>query len=245
MSFQKAWIIAQKEFSMIRLKRSLMYSYVILPLLLAIGLPFLVQYLATKNGALPALVIIAFINSFQFFFVILALLLCSITASYSIVGEKIQKSLEPLLSTPATDGEILLGKTLSAFIPSILAIFVGSAIYVALVDKLTYPMLGYFYYPNWSLAIVLLILTPLAMVFSVEVSTMSSSRVTDARGAYQISLVGFAPFFIIYVLSEVQVISLTNTNLLIICSILAAVNVLMYFAVMKTFNRDKILTSWK
>jgi ABC-type Na+ efflux pump permease subunit len=247
MSFKNAWNITQKEFSIIRLKKTLIYFYVILPLALSIGLPLLLWHLL--NGASIRASDIHYItglmDAFEFFFAIIAVILCSYTAAYSIVGEKIQKSLEPLLSTPVSDGEIILGKALSAFIPSFLAVILGNLIYMALMDKVTYTLLRYSYYPNLSIVIVLFLLVPAGIVLSIEVSTVSSSRVGDPRSAYQLSMVGFVPFFIVYLLTEIGVISLTNTILLIISGFVAAADILMYPVVIKTFNRDSILTSWK
>jgi ABC-type Na+ efflux pump permease subunit len=184
-------------------------------------------------------------NAFEFFFATIAVILSSYTAAYSIVGEKIQKSLEPLLSTPVSDGEIILGKAISAFIPSFTAVLLANSIYMALIDRVTYHLLGYSHYPNLSAAIVLLLLVPLGIIISIEVSTMSSARVNDPRSAHQLSMVGSIPFFIVYILTEISVISLTNTTLLIISGIVAAVDVLMYPIVIKTFSREMILTNWK
>ena len=57
-------------------------------------------------------------NTGSTYFVIIPVVLPSIMGSYSIVGEKIEKSLEPLLATPTTDGELLLGKSLATFLPT-------------------------------------------------------------------------------------------------------------------------------
>ncbi|MEM0140338.1 MAG: hypothetical protein QXZ44_07015, partial [Ferroplasma sp.] len=147
--------------------------------------------------------------------------------------------------TPVSDGEVILGKGFSAFIPSILAVALGDVIYMALMDKFTYSLLGYSFYPNWPAAVVLLLLVPLSSILSIEASTVSSSRVNDVRSAYQLSLIAFVPFFIIYVLTEISIITLTGNTLLIIGAIVAAGDLLMYPVAIKTFNRDKILTSWK
>src|SRR5207302_2021429 len=40
-------------------------------------------------------------------------------AAYSVVGERLQGTLEPLLSTPVRREELLLGKALAAFVPSV------------------------------------------------------------------------------------------------------------------------------
>src|SRR3954453_22615811 len=43
----------------------------------------------------------------------------SFVAAYSVVGERQQGTLEPMLSTPIRREELILGKALAAFIPSI------------------------------------------------------------------------------------------------------------------------------
>jgi ABC-type Na+ efflux pump permease subunit len=247
MSFKNAWIVTQKEFSIVRLRKTLIYFYVFIPLVLSIGLPLLVSHIinGTSVRASDIHYITGLMDAFEFFFAIIAVILSSYTAAYSIVGEKIQKSLEPLLSTPISDGEILLGKSLSAFIPTFVAVVLGNSIYMALMDRVTYHLLSYQYYPNLSIVIVLLLLVPVTIIFSVEISTVSSSRVSDPRSSYQLSVAGFIPYFVVYLLTEFGVITLTNTTLLMIAGIVAAVDVLMYFVVIKTFNRDEILTTWK
>jgi ABC-2 type transport system permease protein len=81
------------------------------------------------------------INSFSFWFVIGASLLPVGIASYSLIGEKVQKSLEPLLATPTTDEEILAGKSIAAFIPAILSNYLGAVIFMLLINKFTFSKL--------------------------------------------------------------------------------------------------------
>ncbi|MHA2021980.1 MAG: ABC transporter permease subunit, partial [Candidatus Thorarchaeota archaeon] len=46
----------------------------------------------------------------------------------ALVGEREQKTLEPLLATPLTDRQLLLGKLLSSMIPSAILLFGGTII---------------------------------------------------------------------------------------------------------------------
>jgi hypothetical protein len=50
---------------------------------------------------------VGLLDSFAFYFVIGAVTPPTAIASYSLVGEKVERSLEPLLSTPVSDAEIL------------------------------------------------------------------------------------------------------------------------------------------
>jgi ABC-2 type transport system permease protein len=80
------------------------------------GLAAIIWLIVARNPTISFLDIVPLFNAFNFWFIILASAVPSGMASYSVVREKVEKSLEPLLSTPATDGEILLGKSLASFL---------------------------------------------------------------------------------------------------------------------------------
>ena len=143
MKLWKSWVIARKDFSTFRTKRYVIYSLVVTPLFLSIGLPALI-WLGIGSAPIPPAQLPAIIsglndvfNAFSFFFVILAGFLPISIGAYSIVGEKLEKTLEPLLATPTTDGEILLGKVIAAFLPSVSAVYAGAVIFMVLMDAVT------------------------------------------------------------------------------------------------------------
>ncbi len=162
MRLSQAWIVASHDLTLFRHRRGLFYGLIVFPLAVAVGFPFVTQYILRRAGSepFPPALLGGLIDSFSFFFIIAAASLPAAIAAYSIVGEKIEKSLEPLLSTPTTDGEILFGKALAAFLPTIAAIWAGSAIFMVLMDRVTEPTLGHLYYPNWGIAVILLALAP-------------------------------------------------------------------------------------
>jgi ABC-type Na+ efflux pump permease subunit len=245
MRFSKAWIVATKDFSTFRKKKSVIYSIVLFPLFVSIGLPLVVRFAGQKSGGIPAVALPGLLNSFSFFFIIGAAILPTAIASYSLVGEKVEKSLEPLLATPTTDGEILLGKSFAAFLPPIVGIYVGAAIFMALMDRLTYSTLGYLYFPNWSMGVILLLLAPLSSILSVELNIIISARVNDVRAAQQLGSIVVLPFAGIYVAGEIGLISLETNNLLIISAILVVIDVILFYVSTATFRREEILTKWK
>jgi ABC-type Na+ efflux pump permease subunit len=95
-----------------------------------------------------------------------------------MIGEKLGKSLEPLLATPATDSELLLGKGPAVFVRTMGATYAGAALYIAVVDGLASSRLGYIPLPDWSTAVILLLAAPLACILSVEFNVIISSRST-------------------------------------------------------------------
>jgi len=104
----------------------------------------------TKDGVQTGNML-PYFNAFDFLFIIIASLIPTSMASYNFVGEKVEKSLEPLLATPVTDNEILLGKSIASFLPSMAATFLGGVIYMILIDIITQHQLGYLYYPTGPL----------------------------------------------------------------------------------------------
>ena len=165
-------------------------------------------------------------------------------ASYSLVGEKIQKSLEPLLATPMTDGEILLGKTISGLLVPVAAIYAGSILFMVLMDFVTQGTLGYLYYPNWHIGVILLA-APLASLLSVELNVLISSRMNDVRTAQQLGFLFLLPFMGLYFVSEFGFFALTDTNLLIVAGVIFIADVALFFVSKATFQREEILTKWK
>jgi ABC-2 type transport system permease protein len=243
MRLSKAWTVASKDFLTYTKRKSILYSMIYLEVVVSIGLPFILRFIASKPSG--AAVLPTFINAFSFLYVIGAALAPVGIASYSLIGEKVQKSLEPLLATPTTDEEILVGKGIAAFLPAIGANFVGALIFTVLVDLFTYPTLKYLYFPNWNIVIILFLLAPLACLLAVGYNILVSSRVNDVRTAQQLGTLILLPFGAVYFLSELKVVSLTTDAMLIMAAVLTAVDVIVFYLVRATFQREEILTKWK
>lgn len=246
MNLSTSWIIAAKELKIFRRKRSILFGTILFPLLLDVLFPSVIIYTERKTTTPELLTFLpGLLNAFSFFFVIAAAILPNAIASYAIVGEKVEKSLEPLLATPTTDGEILLGKSIAAFIPPILATWAGGSIFMVLMNYLTHDKLSYNYYPNWSIGVQLLTLAPLAAILSIELSVIASSRVSDVRAANGVGGLMFVPFMIIYLAGEIGVIALNTNNLLIISGALLIADIALFYFSVATFRREEILTKWK
>jgi ABC-2 type transport system permease protein len=249
MRLSKSWIIASKDFKVFLRKRNIIYLTFVVPLVVGIAFPALIDYLvhyrAGSHSTSPEELMVL-LPAFQFFFLMLAGVIPTYIASYTIVGEKVAKSLDRLLAAPVTDGEILLGKGISACLPPLAAILSGSVIFMALMDLVTEPKLGYYFFPTWNSWIVLFLMVPLAVVLSVEWNVIVSSRVSDVRVAQQLGAVAAFPFIAIYVGGETNLIDLGATNdLLVIAGALLAANLILFFAARATFQREEILTRWK
>ena len=246
MRLSKAWLVASRDFKIFRRQKNIWYSIIIFPVIISVLFPLILEYAGQRNGGLLSIANLPnLLDSFSFFIVIGAAFIPLGIASYSIVGEKIEKSLEPLLATPLTDGEILLGKAIAALLPAIVAMYAGAAVFMVGIDVVTFGKLGYNYFPNLTFGVMLLVLVPIAVIMSVLYSVIVSSRANDVRSANSYGILIFLPFMGIYFASEIRLISLDVSGILIIAGVLSAIDVALYFVSKAAFQREEILTKWK
>ena len=240
MRLSQSLIVASKDLAIIRRRRNLLYSTFIIPYIVSLAFPLLIQSFVQGGASISALSFI--LPAFSFFYLILAGLIPSAIASYSIIGEKVEKSLEPLLATPTTDGEILFGKGVAAILPSLAAIMSACVIFMGLTDAFTRN----YFFPNLYSALDFFIVVPLGIVMSVEWSVLVSSRVSDVRIAQQIGSLLILPFAGLYVAGELGIIQLSDTGTLLgISGALALVDLFLFYVARALFRREQILTKWK
>lgn len=246
MNIATALTIAHKDVTVALRRRSTLFGLIVFPLITAVGLPLVLRRVGSRGtGAVVAELAPRLLDSFTFFLVVGAGVLPTAIAAYSLVGEKIERSLEPLLATPASELEILLGKTIAALVPAVLSLWVGAAVFVLNANHQTEVLWGQSYLPDPSFWIIVAIVVPLAALFSVLASVLVSVRATDVRTAQQLAGLMVIPFGAVYVLSEVGVFELTPTALLWIAAALLGLDVLVFLAARAVFDRDEILTRWR
>jgi len=248
MNLQNVFSVASKDFETYKRKKSIVGYTLGLPLIMATAFSFIVQsQIATtaQGGVNPPGQLNLGMLSLTYLFVVFGAILPTSIAAYSIVGEKVEKSLEPMLATPLTESEILLGKTVAALVPSILTTWLGASIFMAASDSVLLGPIGYYYFPNWTAGIVLFLLLPLAELLGVEVAVIASSRIGDVRGANQLGGLIWLPFMTVFIAGVEGAFDFTAENFVIFAGILAAIEVGLFFVSTSTFNREQILTRWK
>lgn len=185
------------------------------------------------------------LNQFLPLFMMMPLFIPIAIASYSIVGEKTTRSLEPLLATPITTEELLAGKALAAVIPAVVATWASFAIFLiglpivgasgaALLTALS---------PTWFAAT--LLIGPLVSVLAVIFALMVSSRVNDPRVAEQISGALVVPVLGLVFAQLAGVLVLNVQLMLTVAAGVAVIDVVLVFFGARLFQREVILTRWK
>ncbi|WP_455393190.1 ABC transporter permease subunit [[Eubacterium] cellulosolvens] len=184
------------------------------------------------------------LNFILIIFIILPAALPTLIASYSLVGEKNNKSLEPLLATPTTDAEILGGKILSAFVPTMGATSLAFIISVILIDIIFTPVLGYIPLPNATWIIAILLLAPAACFMSILACVLISSKVKDVRAAQQLG--GFVVMPVVVVMIGVMAgfLLLSPLMVVLIAIFFVVLDMALFYFAKGIFNREDILVKW-
>ena len=233
-------VILLKEWRESLRNKMVLFGVVFLPLFFV---AFSVYMVIQGGGTNDPIARIVLFNTSLMYFLLLPAIIPLAIAVYSIVGEKEQTTLEPLLATPISDLELFLGKALASVIPALainwvsFGAFLGATrLFVGSVplQTLTAPWLASIFG-----------LSPFLALFSVLVTMLVSSRASDARAAYQFSSFGILPGIIPLIVYSSRK---TLVNLALVglegAVLLAASGVLLYFAI-RVFSREQILTRWK
>lgn len=184
------------------------------------------------------------LSLFMFMFMILPVAIPVTIAAYSIVGEKTTHSLEPLLATPITTTELLVGKAFAAMTPAILATWLSYIIFLIGTRLLVSDaVFSHLIDPMWFLAI--FIVGPLLALLAVCASLMISSRVSDPRVAEQLSVLIVLPLILIVIGQSVGLILINQQMILLIGVVVALLDVVLVILTVKLFHRETILTRWK
>ena len=233
MNWQNVATIARKDITIMMTRRALRIGLAVLPLGLAILFSQIVAHANYPASELPQT-----LNAFLFFFMIYTGALPATLASYSLVGEKVERSLEPLLATPASDGEILLGKALAALVPPLVVMWAGMVTLMALCDAFTQGTLGYLFFPNWMAAVTVLGFAPLLALMAVGFSVLWSARVSEVRTAQQLSALAAIPGAGLYIALVSGAFTLDLAALAVICGALAVLDTALALLARATFRRE-------
>ncbi len=257
--------IIKKEWSEVFKNRLVLFSTIFLPLLLT-AIPLVILYSLVGSGSADSFSLgelspqfqsvcgdlkvgecnqFVIITQFMPMFLMMPGIIPVTIAAYSIVGEKTSRTLEPLLATPISTIELLLGKGLAAALPAIIATWLAFGVFVlgAIVMRLAPSIIEKFFEALWLIAI--FIVGPLLAMASVSFAVMISSRTSDARVAEQISGLFVLPVVALIIAQVSGAIFLNETLILWIALVLVLVDVVLIYIAVKLFQRETILTRWR
>jgi ABC-2 type transport system permease protein len=178
-------------------------------------------------------------------FLMLPLIIPSVIASYSIVGEKTRRTLEPMLATPVRSWELLAGKYLAALIPSLILSWVAAAVYTAGMYRLVVSPKALSFIINETWLLVVLLCGPLLALLAIALMVAVSTRVNDPRTAQQLSGFLIMPLVGVIMAQLSGRLVLGNSFVLATAACLAALGALATWFSLRLFDREVMLTRWR
>lgn len=185
------------------------------------------------------------IKQFIVFLLLIPAMLPSLIAPASIILEKENNTLEPLIATPIKTGELFLGKALTSLIPSFAVSFINFLLIIIIVDSIAYTKFKLLPLPTWDWAVATFILSPVISFIITMICLIVSSKTVDIRSAQGIGSVVIFPIYAVIGLQIAGLFLLNVKYLIIVCFVLIAVCPIVLRLAIKIFDRENILTKWK
>ena len=262
-------LVFRKDWLEIRRNREVLLPIIILPIVISIVLPAILTLIPRIDGgsgssadlelllrSLPSYVrgevaglspsqAIAYLMTvylFAPFFLIVPIMTSSVISADSFAGEKERKTIEALLATPISDGELLLGKILVSFVPTMVITLISFVNYSAIVDVLSFTFFsGRIILPNLLWVMMILLLAPLIAIASIGLTVTVSARVKGFREAQQISVVLIIPVLALILGQLSGAMILGPLTVAAVAIVLGAIDVAIFYIGVRLFSREEIL----
>lgn len=202
--------IVRRDLRLVRRSKAIMTPLIVLPILLMIVFPTLLAFLPdllTGEGQQAAEIFKELPgplkNQFGEFtqetwlrlihsqllaplMLLVPFMVANVIAADGFAGERERKTLEALLYTPATDGELFTAKLLAAWIPAILIAFVGAFIYAVIVNLTAWPVMGRVFFPDVTWLVLVIWMAPAFAALGLAGMLVVSLRVRGMQEATQL-----------------------------------------------------------
>lgn len=228
-----------KELRDYRRNRFIASTMAIMPILFMIA-PLIVMF------ALPADVPAAKLNTgiglSLLYLTLIPALVPAVVSSYAIVGEREQGTLEPVLTTPLRREELLLGKALAAYLPTLVISYAMYGLFLLLAGLFAHPNVADDIFQTGRI-LAQVLFTPLLAAWSIWAGIAISTRTSDVRVSQQLSTLVSLPPLGVTALMGFGVI--TPTLALILGAALLVIDLAAWRLVSTIFDRERLITGSK
>jgi ABC-type transport system involved in multi-copper enzyme maturation permease subunit len=238
-SFGRVGAVVRKELREYRRSPFIIGTMALLPLV------FLVEPLITIFRVGPSVGASAVDKAVGSTFLLLLVapaLLPAVIAAYSVVGEREQGTLEPLLTTPLRREELLLGKALGVVVP---------AVGIAYVLFAVIQICAHLFASNAAVVSALgqgphilaeILFAPLLAGWSIWVGIGISARASDVRVAQQLGTLSSIPPLAVVALVSFNVFTPSFTLAVVFALVLLVADVILFRIVSALFDRERLIT---
>ena len=238
MSLDRIAGVMQKEMREYRRNRFVITTMAVMPLVFLV-VPLLTLFKIPASAAESQ--IKAAVGVMSLLLLIVPIVIPPVISAYSVVGERVQGTLEPVLTTPVRRDELLLGKAVAAFVPSV---GIAYAIYIVVAVSIRFgaahAVSAVVWHPPQVLAQILF--TPLLASWSIWVGIGISARASDVRVAQQLATLAGLPLLALTALISFQLVKTSVPLAVGLALTLLVVDVVAWRVVSRMFDRERLIT---
>jgi ABC-2 type transport system permease protein len=235
MNRTRVMAIVRKEFRDYRRNRYMLVTMAIIPLV------FLLQPLIYILS-IPAAASVPLSHKHELLYMLgIPALVPSIVAASSVVTERQQGTLEPMLTTPIRAEEFLLAKALAPLVPAIAISYLVYAIFVVVIELFAHPGVAPALLQGPEV-LAQVLFTPLLALWSIWVGIGISTRSSDIRAAQQLSVLANLPLVAVTTLIAFNVIHPTLGLALGCAAALIVIDRVGWRVVSAMFDRERLVT---
>jgi ABC-type Na+ efflux pump permease subunit len=238
MSLGRIRAVVRKELRDFRRNRFLIGTMALLPFVFLIS-PMITLFRIPSSS--PATLVDRAVGVTSLLLFVVPAVIPPIMAAYSVIGERDQGTLEPVLTTPIPREELLLAKALAVFVPSVT---VAYGIYFVFALAVRFGAAHVVWAAVWHTPQMLaqLAFTPLIAVWAIWVGIAMSVRSRDVRVAQQLATLASLPVLGITTLITFQVITPSVALAVGIAVGLLVLDVAAWRVVSRLFDRERLVT---
>ena len=233
--------VIRKELAEFRRNRFIVGTAAVLPVIFLIGPT--AQILSIKASA-PSATLDKRVDYALFLPLMVSVLVPAMLSAFSVVGEREQGTLEPVLTTPVRREEFLIGKAAAALIPAIGVSYLVLGIFLAIVQAAASPAIAAAVWHSPELLAEVFFI-PLLAGWAIWVGLAISARVSEIRSAQQLGMLASLPPFALTLLMSLKVINSTLVLALALGGVLLVIDCFACLLVSKLFDRERLVTGAK
>ena len=238
MSGRRVAAVVRREVRDFRRNRFVISTMAVLPLVFLIT-PMITLFRVPESTTGPQAK--AAVGVISLLLLIVPIVIPPVIAAYSVVGERDQGTLEPVLTAPVQASELLLGKAIAVFIPSVaIAYSMYAIVAISVRFGAAHIVQSVVFHPPQLLAQVLF--TPLLALWSIWACIGISTRTSDVRVAQQLGSLAGLPLLAFTSLISFQLITPTIPIAIALALALLALDIAGWRICSRLFNRERLIT---
>jgi len=261
--WHRASAVFWKDFLDLRKNRGLLASMAVLPMMLVVipvgvvasylrdpkdpalrGMAIFYDPLFPSAGNPAVFLVEKTLTDWFGLFLMMPIFIPILISSQSIAGEKEKRTLEPLLASPVTPLELLVGKSLASLVPSMALTWAAFALFSIAVNEVACPAMPCPVLPNGMWLFGVGVVAPMFALFGNGVAVVISARVSDSRTAQQLAGLFVLPIIGLVGAQIAGVLRAGSAYYALQGAVMLLLNAALVPLCLRLFDRDRMIGRW-